>query len=267
MSTLITLFTVQLLLPFSGGASLSSCHFQGITILGVAASLCWVALERLLFVKRRGQHGGQLWLEDVMSDMMKPITSISIAAPIQLSAHHVYSSVRSIPSYIRQYSAGASSSSGVSTEPPTTQEVISMSSFNTEAKSDDTDEDRRTRARERFRGAVRAVMLLQSHSTRSLRSPSLEWLLPSPASRAPSIIGRVARPSSISVISQRLRTLECSEDISPHQALVRDMQFSPDGKYLATARWLQSLNHHKSSLFTWPLSIAGIRQHVFSRSQ
>ncbi|OAX41895.1 WD40 repeat-like protein [Rhizopogon vinicolor AM-OR11-026] len=222
--------------------SIMTTIFTSITSLGLAASLCWVALERLVFIKRRGLHR-HLWLEDVMSDVMKPITSLRVTAPIQYTAHRLYSSVCSIPSFIRRYSTGdadvrcaAPSSCGVSTTP------ASMSSDEKSASIEDeklyeTDEARRARARDRFQSAVRTVMLLQSH-TRSLGLPSLDWMLrPSPSSRTPSIVANVARRSVIPVISKRLQTLECSQDISPHQALVRDLQFSPDGKYLATASW------------------------------
>jgi WD40 repeat protein len=62
-------------------------------------------------------------------------------------------------------------------------------------------------------------------------------LHPSPASNTLSIGGKVIRRYALSTLSQKLRNLECTEDISPHQALVRDLQFSPNGKYLATASW------------------------------
>lgn len=185
-----------------------------------------------------------------MSDVMRPITSLKVPAPIQSTSHRLYSSVLSIPSYIRRYSTGgegvrcaAPSSCGVSTSPPTTHEGVASTSSDERPDSiaeetlHETDEDRRARVRDRFKSAVRTVMLLQSH-TRSLGSPSLDWMLrPSPyTSRTPSIVGNVARRSVISVISKRLQTMECSQDLSPHEALVRDMQFSPDGKYLVTAR-------------------------------
>jgi hypothetical protein len=198
-----------------------------------------------VFINRLGQHRGHLWLGDVMLDIMKPITGIKFSAPIQSSAHYLYSSVRSIPSYIWRYSIGdgnaqsPSTSCRVSTAPPTTQgNTVSMSSEGMPASSvavkapDKTDEDRRACARDRFKIAVRTVILLQSH-TRRLGSllPILD--LPRPTSRtySPS-----ARRSIIPAVSQRLRTLGCSQDILPHQAFVRDLQFSPDAKYLATAR-------------------------------
>ncbi|KAJ8594595.1 WD40 repeat-like protein [Rhizopogon salebrosus TDB-379] len=227
--------------------SILTTVFTSITSLGLGVSLCWVTLERLVFINRLGQHRGHLWLGDVMLDIMKPITGIKVSAPIQSSAHRLYSNVRSILSYIWRYSTGGGNAQSpstlcrVSTAPPTTQgNTISMSSEGMPASSiavkasDKTDEDRRACVRDRFKIAVRTVILLQSH-TRRLGSPLPILELPRPTSRTYSPSGNVARRSIIPAVSQRLRTLECSQYIIPHQALVRDLQFSPDGKHLATA--------------------------------
>ncbi|KAG2351999.1 WD40-repeat-containing domain protein [Suillus spraguei] len=182
---------------------------------------------------------------DLMLETIKHIT-----APIRAIAYRLYSNFRGLPLYIRrpphakpferttdddniQYAVPTSC--GVSIVSPSSQEdVVSIVS---ETTPDEQDEARRSRARERFKKAVRTVISMQSYP-RTYGSQSLDWMLHSnPASRTPSIGGNVVRRYNLSALSQKLRNLECTEDISPHQALVRDLQFSPDGKYLATASW------------------------------
>lgn len=41
--------------------------------------------------------------------------------------------------------------------------------------------------------------------------------------------------SRVSVLSPKLRCLEPTQDLAAHQALVRHLQFSPDGRFLATS--------------------------------
>ncbi|RXW12919.1 hypothetical protein EST38_g12932, partial [Candolleomyces aberdarensis] len=43
--------------------------------------------------------------------------------------------------------------------------------------------------------------------------------------------------SRISALVPKLALLETTQDLPPHTALVRHIQFSPDGKYLATSSW------------------------------
>ncbi len=43
--------------------------------------------------------------------------------------------------------------------------------------------------------------------------------------------------SRIATLTPQLRCLETTKDLTAHQALVKHMQFSPNGKYLATSRW------------------------------
>jgi hypothetical protein len=42
--------------------------------------------------------------------------------------------------------------------------------------------------------------------------------------------------SRVAALVPKLKMLETTQDLAAHQALVRDLQFSPDGKYLATSR-------------------------------
>ncbi|KAG1843621.1 hypothetical protein C8R48DRAFT_678673 [Suillus tomentosus] len=187
-------------------------------------------------------HQGHIWLEDLMLETIQHIT-----APMQAITHRLYLIFRGFPLYVRRppsvisferttddenVQSTALASCGVSIVSPSSQEdVVSIVS---EATLDEQDEARRSRARERFKKAVRTVISMQSYP-RTYGSQSLDWMLhPSPASHShtPSIGGKVIRCYGLSTFSQNL---ECMEEISPHQALVRDLQFSPDGKYLTMA--------------------------------
>lgn len=215
--------------------------FATVTSIGLASSLCWIVSERFVSI----HHQGHIWLEDLMLETIRHIT-----APIRTITRRLYSGFRGLPLYVRRppparlferttddepVQSAAPTSCGVSiVSPSSLEDVVSIVS---EGTPDEQDEARRSRARERFKRAVRTVISMQSYP-RTYGSQSLDWMLhPSPASRTPSIRGKVIRRYGLSTLSQKLQNLECSEDISPHQALVRDLQFSPDGKYLATASW------------------------------
>lgn len=47
------------------------------------------------------------------------------------------------------------------------------------------------------------------------------------------------RNSRVNVLVSKLKSLQTTQDLAAHQALVRHLQFSPDGKFLATSRYLQ----------------------------
>lgn len=107
-------------------------------------------------------------------------------------------------------------------------------------------------ARNRFTSAVRSVIMLQhasnptggllkrttgtgnpfishshSNSDGGLRSLRKEISKPSPA----------AKISRMILLSHSLKTLDNTETTQVHQALVRHLQFSPNGKWLATCSW------------------------------
>lgn len=49
--------------------------------------------------------------------------------------------------------------------------------------------------------------------------------------------GRAVTRSRVAVLSPKLKQLEATQDIAAHTGLVRHLQFSPDGRYLATSRY------------------------------
>ncbi len=49
-------------------------------------------------------------------------------------------------------------------------------------------------------------------------------------------VGHAIFKSRITALMSELKPLEVTQDLAAHEALVRHMEFSPDGKYLATSR-------------------------------
>ncbi len=52
--------------------------------------------------------------------------------------------------------------------------------------------------------------------------------------------GTIAR-SRLTTLVPKLKALEATQDLAAHTALVKHLQFSPDGKYLATSRFVRQL--------------------------
>jgi len=104
--------------------------------------------------------------------------------------------------------------------------------------------------RGRFVAAVRSVMTLQSASGISPLAafaprPQRQRTSSSTMSGVPeSAAGRKLTMDPVTTLSgsrvasliPKLKTLEPTQDLAAHQGLVRHLQFSPDGKFLATSR-------------------------------
>jgi hypothetical protein len=90
--------------------------------------------------------------------------------------------------------------------------------------------------RSRFASLVRAAVLMR-------RGPAAVML--GAAARARTASGDATRDarggrmraSRVAALTPRLRSLEPTQDLAAHQALVRHLQFSPDGRFLATSSW------------------------------
>ncbi|KAG6815849.1 hypothetical protein H0H87_010765 [Tephrocybe sp. NHM501043] len=65
--------------------------------------------------------------------------------------------------------------------------------------------------------------------------------------------GKVVSRSRVAALSPRLKSLEPTQDVAAHSGLVRHLQFSPDGKYLATSSWDRTIGDFDMSCFEDPL--------------
>ena len=104
--------------------------------------------------------------------------------------------------------------------------------------------------RVRFQNAVRAVIKLQR--TTGKRATPVRPGLPrrgswwqtsmsagpdTSASPVPDPGLLALRRARVSKVIEKLGALKLAQELFPHAALVRHIQFSPNGKYLATSRW------------------------------
>ncbi|KAF8627354.1 hypothetical protein AX15_004423 [Amanita polypyramis BW_CC] len=55
-------------------------------------------------------------------------------------------------------------------------------------------------------------------------------------------VGQAVFRSRVTALMSELKPLVVTQDLAAHEALVRHLQFSPDGKYLATSSWDKSTN-------------------------
>ncbi|KDQ58352.1 hypothetical protein JAAARDRAFT_34151 [Jaapia argillacea MUCL 33604] len=94
--------------------------------------------------------------------------------------------------------------------------------------------------KDRFASAVRSVMKLRSTAVAvgafGGTGPRRQRTMSSSAdgSTVPEAFSAIRR---VAALSQRLRSLQPTQEWQPHQALVRHLQFSPNGKFLATSSW------------------------------
>lgn len=118
--------------------------------------------------------------------------------------------------------------------------------------SEESEASRRSIARQRFKGAVRSVIMMQQQQAGQTplylrpfmppRTPSFDRNSTTGMSptRFSSIGLNTIRGQRVSTLIPKLKTLEPLQELANHTALVRHLQFSPNGKYLATSSWDRS---------------------------
>ncbi|VDB91362.1 unnamed protein product [Peniophora sp. CBMAI 1063] len=89
--------------------------------------------------------------------------------------------------------------------------------------------------RTRLRNMVRSVMMMQAASAKPGATRTSSGILP--PSRKETMYPAAPRASRVAALVTKLRNLGPTEDLAAHTALVRHLQFSPDGKFLATSSW------------------------------
>ncbi|KAF9244203.1 WD40-repeat-containing domain protein [Melanogaster broomeanus] len=244
-------FLVIAVACFSAGVVLFTFSSgQVIASLGLISISGWFALERWTF----SRHTDQKWLEEVIAEALNKLADHGVVRAhrntIQWCGKRIavtlggfsrllgwMTEARNFKGVLPFVGARYPSVGVVSTENPG-----SSDSHKNETASLDASDPRR-----RFRNAVRAVIKLQS-ATRSPTRPGLprrdSWWQTSlnakpetSASPVPDARTFVMRGDRVATAIDQLKALELSQELTSHQALVRHVQFSANGKYLATSSW------------------------------
>ncbi|EMD35391.1 hypothetical protein CERSUDRAFT_116166 [Gelatoporia subvermispora B] len=98
-------------------------------------------------------------------------------------------------------------------------------------------------AKSRFASAVRSVMMLRTAAGVSTPlgpfTPRRQRTTSSDGQSKGDLVEQVnmLRTSRVATLVPKLKSLEPTQDLPAHQALVRHLQFSPNGKLLATSSW------------------------------
>ena len=107
--------------------------------------------------------------------------------------------------------------------------------------------------RGRFASAVRSVVMLQTAAIAAGPAGPASPFTPRRRATSVTLTNDVAETSSknpasnnmiplrgsrVAILIPKLKSLETTQDLAAHQALVRHLQFSPDGKFLATSRYI-----------------------------
>lgn len=120
----------------------------------------------------------------------------------------------------------------------------SCSDFTERPISDDRSEDSvasgQSNAKQRFVNAIRSVMMVQA-ATRPPMSPRRDSAWETPQITSPGRLQEsgvsALRNAQIAHYVEKLKLLNPIQELGAHQALVRHLQFSPNGRFLATSSW------------------------------
>ncbi|EGN95335.1 hypothetical protein SERLA73DRAFT_77375 [Serpula lacrymans var. lacrymans S7.3] len=240
--------------------------FTAVTSFGLAAVSAWFASERWTFV----HHRGHMWLEDVILNATNRLFElqavVNIKKALNWGQHRVCaagSSLKQLPSKAASLLTFGKEGSDAGTEgtlpfthpigSPPSPSLIRDMSFSTETSerrmSCDSEESGVSsapfNARERLVAAIRKVIMLQATTSaasgryppgdrhRTLSESRTEPMSPSRFSDPMAAF----RGSRSMAVAPRLKAMRVTQEVPAHQALVRHLQFSPNGKYLATSSW------------------------------
>ncbi|KAH7885671.1 hypothetical protein F5I97DRAFT_1809446 [Phlebopus sp. FC_14] len=237
-----------------------------ITSFGLAAVSAWFASERWIFV----QHRGQKWLEDVISESTNHVASLRVVRAARIALHWCSTRLSVARGYFRRltdwvtkprepknilpsYTQSPQNSHphDIGSFSPTAKHDVAMSvcsdfterPVSSEGRSEESGGSHHSDARQRFVNAIRSVIMLQSTARPMSPRRDSSWETPI-VDRSGMSPGRFSDPGMsalragrVSTSMEKLKAFEPVHDLIAHQALVRHLQFSPNGKYLATSSW------------------------------
>ncbi|KAF8835610.1 WD40 repeat-like protein [Paxillus ammoniavirescens] len=239
-----------------------------VILFGYAVTFIWFGSERWVFI----QYSGQKWLQWVVSEvtdrMCNPFvrasritlhwchTLLAIARGYSRRLMNWVVTARAptelLPYYLRPPRSHPPASPQPHIHPQNTASTITtalrhdtalvVSSVtrehlvSSEGRSEEGAESRQSDARQRFINAIRSVIMLQSTVRPIPPRPVVDRSELSPG-RFPDPGMSALRGVRMTNAIEKLKALITLQEIGAHQALVRHLQFSPDGRYLATSSW------------------------------
>ncbi|KIJ59080.1 hypothetical protein HYDPIDRAFT_190627 [Hydnomerulius pinastri MD-312] len=237
----------------SGQGRVTSATTSVLTVvasLGLVFISGWFALERWTYA----QHGGQKWLEEVISDVTDDMASRGVVRAPRNALGWCGSRIAVTRSYFNPLSDWlfeARKSEDilpfVGTKSPSVFSESTERPGSFDGHKPESESSGNSAARVRFVNAVRSVIKLQS-TTRSPTRPGFprrdSWWQTSMAASPEELKNQYTDPgmtalrgARVSTSIEQLKALELSQEFFVHSALVRHVQFSPNGKYLATSSW------------------------------
>ncbi|EKM59697.1 uncharacterized protein PHACADRAFT_192071 [Phanerochaete carnosa HHB-10118-sp] len=206
---------------------------------GLAAISTWIAFERWVF----NWHDGNKLLSDVLAETAKGILNVRIiawtldrcrrvepfkmrlaprSAPIIQTIKRALSSVLYTTEVVVDVGSVISHSAVSSYPVESARSDLEAQNVQESITSEQPGHLRLT-GKERFRRLVyRAMAEQRSNLTGSLQLSDINTTVPS---------------GIVSTLVPKLKNFEVAQKLDVHMGLVRDLQFSPDGKHLATTSW------------------------------
>lgn len=235
---------------------------QLVSSSGLISISGWFVLERWTFLTQKDQK----WLEEVISEILNELAKLAIVRAYRLAMQWCSRRLSATRASLVRLLAWLAAvrlpmSKGVMRTPdgdvemgPARQPSVSSEG---PGSSDGHKPKRDTHLlldvrdpRVRFQNAVRAVIKLQRTTPKrgTLVRPGLprrdSWWQTSMTSGPATAVSPVPDPglwalrgARVPKVIEELEGLDLTQELSAHGALVRHIQFSPNGKYLATSRW------------------------------
>ena len=239
--------------------------FTACSSFGLIAVSTWFIFERWVFIRHRGSK----WLRDSLDDCWIVVAEVFSRRRLQSVVHRASDTLTRAKAFLFQFARppptteitppsdswsslthAPSSTMGTSlynpsgslrtrspspmTPPsPNPDAALPGHNYPEELTSGAAQATGRPARRARFVQAIRSVIIAQHGPLGAPRaSPSIF----SPEGVRQEELRGLIRSSRVARLVPKLRDFEPTQEFAAHQALVRHLQFSPDGKFLATSR-------------------------------
>jgi hypothetical protein len=265
--------------------------FTAFSSFGLIAVSMWFIFERWVFIRHRGSK----WLRDSLDDCWIVIAEVFSRHRLLSAMHRASGSLTRAKAFLFEFSRprpntditpsdswsslthAPSSTMRTSqynpsgslrtrspspmTAPPNPDVLLPSHNIPEEIMTSGTAQTTVMPARRaRFVQAIRSVIIAQQGPTGLPRAPPSIF---SPEGVRQEELRGLIRSSRVARLAPMLRDFEPTQEFAAHQALVRHLQFSPNGNFLATSRLVFCLDR-LGIFLNAPLSKVGITPQLFS---